>query len=111
MAANALATGEDIDRPLINLVTQTAHQFGRQFKRESDIRGGRSARIDTAAPGRGSRFCRRYGLDKLVHAEHHATIIEAIAREKAMKAWKRAWKIELIEATNPEWNDLSKHLV
>ncbi len=70
-----------------------------------------SARVMQHRTGRGSHFCRRYGLDKLVHAEHHTTIIEAIAREKAMKAWKRAWKIELIEATNPEWNDLSKHLV
>ena len=48
--------------------------------------------------GKGSRFARRYGLDRLVLIEHHSTIGEAIAREKAMKAWKRAWKIELIEA-------------
>jgi putative endonuclease len=56
--------------------------------------------------GTGSAFCRRYNLDKLVYAEEHATVIEAIAREKAMKAWKRDWKIELIEKANPEWRDL-----
>ena len=55
---------------------------------------------------RGSAYCRRYNLDKLVYAEEHATVIEAIAREKAMKAWKRDWKIELIEKANPEWREL-----
>ena len=47
----------------------------------------------------------------LVHAEAHATIQEAIAREKALKAWKRDWKIELVERANPDWRDLSEHLV
>ncbi|MGC4252910.1 MAG: GIY-YIG nuclease family protein [Sphingobium sp.] len=56
--------------------------------------------------GTGSDFCRRYRLDRLVYAERHETIVEAIAREKAMKAWKRAWKIELIESINPKWRDL-----
>jgi putative endonuclease len=56
--------------------------------------------------GTGSAFCRRYNLDKLVYAEEHGTVIEAIAREKAMKAWKRDWKIELIEKSNPAWRDL-----
>ena len=56
--------------------------------------------------GKGSAFCRRYGLTRLVYAEEHDSIEDAIAREKAMKAWKRAWKIELIEGVNPEWDDL-----
>ena len=56
--------------------------------------------------GKGSAFARRYGLNRLVLIEHHDTIEEAIAREKAMKAWKRDWKIELIEASNPDWRDL-----
>ena len=56
--------------------------------------------------GTGSSFCKRYKLDRLVYAEEHASIQEAIAREKAMKAWKRDWKIELIEQTNPQWLDL-----
>lgn len=54
----------------------------------------------------GSEFCRRYNLIRLVYAERHETIVEAIAREKAMKAWKRQWKIELIETINPQWQDL-----
>ncbi|HCI63163.1 MAG TPA: excinuclease ABC subunit C, partial [Erythrobacter sp.] len=56
--------------------------------------------------GKGSAFCRRYGLKRLVYAEEHDSIEDAIAREKAMKAWKRAWKIELVEGVNPEWDDL-----
>ncbi|HKP33362.1 MAG TPA: GIY-YIG nuclease family protein [Sphingomicrobium sp.] len=56
--------------------------------------------------GRGSKFCLRYGLTRLVHAEEAPTIAEAIAREKAMKKWNRAWKIELIEQANPDWDDL-----
>jgi putative endonuclease len=64
------------------------------------------ARVSQHRDGKGSAYCRRYNLDKLVYAEEHATVIEAIAREKAMKAWKRDWKIELIEKANPEWRDL-----
>ena len=56
--------------------------------------------------GEGSDFCRRDKLRRLVLAESHATIDEAILREKMLKAWKRAWKIELIEASNPQWLDL-----
>lgn len=56
--------------------------------------------------GLGSKFCRQYGLDRPVLVEEHATIEEAIAREKALKNWKRAWKIALIEKANPEWRDL-----
>jgi putative endonuclease len=54
--------------------------------------------------GRGSKFCAQYGLKRLVYADAAPTIYEAIAREKAMK--KRAWKIELIEQANPDWDDL-----
>ena len=56
--------------------------------------------------GLGSGFCRLYGLDRLVLSEQHATIEEAIAREKQLKKWHRQWKIELIEAANPEGLDL-----
>ena len=65
-----------------------------------------SRRIVQHRGGKGSAFCRRYGLTRLVYAEEHDSIGDAIAREKAMKAWKRAWKIELVEGVNPEWDDL-----
>ncbi|MBN90943.1 MAG: excinuclease ABC subunit C [Erythrobacteraceae bacterium] len=65
-----------------------------------------SRRIVQHREGKGSAFCRRYGLKRLVYAEEHDSIEDAIAREKAMKAWKRAWKIELVEGVNPAWDDL-----
>jgi putative endonuclease len=51
-------------------------------------------------------FTRRYELVRLVWCEHHETILGAIQREKNMKHWPRAWKVRLILATNPEWDDL-----
>lgn len=55
--------------------------------------------------GKGSAFCREHGIDRLVHVEHFDRIEDAIAREKAVKKWRRAWKIEAIEKTNPDWSD------
>lgn len=63
-------------------------------------------RIHDHRHGHGSAFCRRYGLTRLVHVEPFPTIEEAIAREKAMKAWRRAWKTALISKANPGWVDL-----
>ncbi|HEY0675754.1 MAG TPA: GIY-YIG nuclease family protein [Immundisolibacter sp.] len=50
-------------------------------------------------------FTKRYGVDRLVWYEPHETMDSAIRREKAIKEWKRAWKLELIEQSNPEWTD------
>ena len=63
-------------------------------------------RVAQHRAGEGSAFCKRYRLTRLVLAEHHDMIEDAIKREKLLKTWKRAWKIELIEAANPEWRDL-----
>jgi putative endonuclease len=54
----------------------------------------------------GSRFARKHDVWKLVYIEPHDEITSAIAREKAIKKWRRAWKIELIESVNPDWRDL-----
>ncbi|WP_380874887.1 excinuclease ABC subunit C [Sphingomonas sp. DBB INV C78] len=70
-----------------------------------------AARISQHRTGIGAAFCRRYNLDRLVLVEEHSTIEEAIAREKALKAWRREWTIELIEKSNPGWHDLAEHLV
>ena len=56
-------------------------------------------------------FTKRYGVHSLVWFESHATMDAAIAREKAIKRWKRAWKLRLVEASNPEWRDLYDDLV
>jgi len=51
-------------------------------------------------------FTKRYGVHRLVYFEQHSDMATAIQREKQLKKWNRAWKIELIEKTNPEWLDL-----
>jgi putative endonuclease len=65
-----------------------------------------AARVHQHRIGEGSAFCRGYKLTRLVLAEHHDTIDDAIRREKLLKTWKRAWKIALVEAANPGWRDL-----
>ncbi len=55
-------------------------------------------------------FTKKYGLKRLVYFEAHATIEEAIRREKAIKGWLRAWKVRLIRSSNPEWADLYETL-
>ncbi|MDB5669147.1 MAG: excinuclease subunit [Alphaproteobacteria bacterium] len=61
--------------------------------------------------GSGSRFVRKYALLRLVYAEPYERIDEAIAREKAIKKWRRQWKTELVEAANPNWLDLFEHVI
>jgi putative endonuclease len=51
-------------------------------------------------------FTQQYGVKTLVHMEQYPSMDQAIAREKAMKKWRRKWKIDLIEKNNPSWNDL-----
>ena len=55
-----------------------------------------------AVPG----FTRQYGLKRLVLAERYEDIRVAIQREKNMKHWPRTWKVRLILAVNPTWDDL-----
>jgi putative endonuclease len=61
--------------------------------------------------GTGSRFVRKYKLLRLVYAEPCERIEDAIAREKAIKKWRREWKIRLIEEANPGWLDLFDDVV
>ena len=51
-------------------------------------------------------FTKKYGVHSLVYLEQFGDMVSAIAREKQLKKWNRAWKIRLIENENPEWNDL-----
>lgn len=51
-------------------------------------------------------FTKRYGLKKLVWYEVHDSAEFAVRRERQLKEWRRPWKIELIEAMNPDWRDL-----
>jgi putative endonuclease len=56
-------------------------------------------------------FTRRYGVHHLVYFEKHDSAEAAITREKSIKRWRRDWKIDLIEKTNPEWRDLYDDIV
>ena len=53
-------------------------------------------------------FSKMYGCKTLVWYETHPTRLEAIRREKQIKGWRRDWKLELVEAENPAWRDLSE---
>jgi putative endonuclease len=56
-------------------------------------------------------FSAKYNLDKLVYYEVSENIESAILREKQMKKWNRAWKIQLIDQDNPSWKDLYSDLL
>jgi putative endonuclease len=56
--------------------------------------------------GAGGRFAAKYCIYRLVYVEFHDEIDNAILREKRIKKWRRAWKIALIEESNPDWRDL-----
>ena len=55
-------------------------------------------------------FVRDYGVHRLVFVEFHETMADAILREKRLKKWRRAWKLDLIERGNPQWRDLYDEL-
>lgn len=56
-------------------------------------------------------FTKKYSVHLLVYYELHSDMITAITREKQLKQWNRAWKIRLIEETNPEWRDLYETII
>ncbi len=56
-------------------------------------------------------FTKKYGVKTLVYYEIHQTAESAIVREKQIKEWKRNWKLELIEKSNPRWLDLYQEVI
>ena|SRR5437870_6753801 len=56
-------------------------------------------------------FTREYRVQRLVYFEEYASIIEARARERVLKRWRREWKFALIEKINPNWRDLTDDLI
>ena len=70
------------------------------------VTNGLIRRIEQHHAGEASAFTRRYGVHMLVWYEEFANVREAIQREKSLKRYNRAWKINLIERTNPHWLDL-----
>lgn len=63
-------------------------------------------RIWAHREGAGSHFTRKYGVTRLVWFERFELVTDARGREYQIKAWKRDWKINLIERDNPHWDDL-----
>lgn len=57
--------------------------------------------------GAAAKFTRKYNLHRLVWFEIHDDVGQAIVREKRIKGWNRAWKLDLIEGANPAWRDLA----
>jgi putative endonuclease len=74
----------------------TSDLIGRTWQHRNDLAEG---------------FSKRYRTHTLVWYELHPTMHSAISREKAIKAWKRLWKIQLIESSNPDWSDLYPDIV
>jgi len=56
-------------------------------------------------------FTQKYSIHNLIYFESTESVESAIKREKQLKKWNRAWKISLIERSNPEWNDLYPDLI
>jgi putative endonuclease len=61
--------------------------------------------------GQSGGFTKNYGVKMLAYFESHDDIDRALQREKNMKRWRRAWKIDLIEKSNSDWHDLYDTIV
>jgi putative endonuclease len=70
-----------------------------------------TARVGQHRDGVHDGFTRKYGVHMLVWFEEFADVRDAIRREKQIKKWERAWKLELIEKDNPDWRDLFPQIV
>ena len=70
------------------------------------VTNGLIRRLDEHRAGKGSSFTSKYRVTKLVWFQEFAEINQAIQREKTIKEWPRAWKLNLIEENNPHWQDL-----
>lgn len=67
-------------------------------------------RMELHKLGRGSAFAARYGCTQLIWFERYTEMHPAIRHEKRIKQWRRQWKIDLIERSNPDWDDQSQNL-
>lgn len=91
-------------------MSRTYHVYilasGRNGTLYTGVTGDLAQRMEQHRDGKGSNFTTKYGVTRLVHVEAFADVDTAITREKAVKKWRRAWKLELIERGNPQWLDL-----
>ncbi|MEM6902464.1 MAG: GIY-YIG nuclease family protein [Pseudomonadota bacterium] len=68
-------------------------------------------RVHQHRSGEVDGFSKKYNVKQLVFFEEHADSEAAITREKQLKKWKRDWKVELIENSNPTWRDLYHDII
>jgi putative endonuclease len=81
---------------------------GRNGTLYTGVTSALAARVSQHKRGVFEGFSKTHGRKRLVWYETHPTMLDAIAREKQIKRWRRAWKLALIEAENPQWRDLSE---
>jgi putative endonuclease len=74
------------------------------------VTGDLARRVWGHCEGVADGFTKRHGLKRLIFAEHHDDMRAAIQREKNIKHWSRAWKVRLVMASNPDWDDLFDRL-
>ena len=56
-------------------------------------------------------FTKTYGVTRLVYFEKFASLLEARARERSLKRWRRGWKLKLVDDFNPKWRELAKEII
>jgi len=70
-----------------------------------------SRRVGEQKSGAVVGFTKKYKVNQLVYYEEFGSILEARARERTLKRWRREWKFKLIEDVNPRWRDLTPDLI
>lgn len=90
-------------RPLIAVYMEASRPFGVIY---TGVTSNLFQRGHQHRQGTGSAFAARRGCNMLVWYETFAWVTDAIQREKSLKRWNRAWKMQLIERQNPDWLDL-----
>ena len=74
------------------------------------VTGALTSRMSQHRSKRLAGFTKTYGITRLIYLEEFSSIIEARARERTLKRWRRAWKISLVDKFNPEWRDLADQI-
>jgi len=106
-------TGMPIDVNLPRMVGQDAQiavyimASGRNGTLYTGVTSALYSRVQQHKLGLFEGFSKEHGCKSLVWFEDHASMMDAIEREKRIKRWRRDWKLALIEADNPHWRDLS----
>ena len=83
---------------------------GRNGTLYTGVTNNLTRRVEEHRKGQGSKFVTKHDVLNLVYAEEFGDVAEAIEHEKRVKKWRRRWKLSLIENSNPDWEDLTRHV-